>query len=86
MQQGNIGLQVLLALLKHPLAEIEEIKCMFILDLPLHQPLLEIGEILPNLPASKYAIDHVAAEKSHFYFVTSVCIDFLVLMDSLEDM
>lgn len=48
-------------------------------------PLNEEGKVVGNLLTIKNTVDHVTAEQTHFYFVTSVRIDSIVLMNRLED-
>lgn len=58
---------------------------MGVFDLLGLQPFDEKREVIRNFFSVKNSIDHMTAEKSHLYFVSSMWIDFVVLMDGLED-
>lgn len=85
MQFGYVLLQVLLGLFVDPLLEVVEVKSMRISDLSGLLPLDEKGEVVSHLLPVEDTVDHMAAEQTQFNFVTSVRMDLLVLMDSLEN-
>lgn len=51
----------------------------------LTQPVYEVGEVVRDLLPDENPVDHVAAEQTHFYFVTHVQVDLLVFVDGFED-
>lgn len=85
MQQCDVSLQVLLSLLVYPFFEVYEIEGVRVFVFFSFQPLYEEREVLRNLLSVEYPVYHVAAEESHFYFVSRMGIDSLVLVDRFEN-
>lgn len=86
MQLADVLLQTVLRLVVDPLLEIVEVEHVGIRNLLAVQPLQKEGEVVSHLLPAKYSIYHVAAEQSQLYFVTSVCVDLLIFVDTLENM
>jgi hypothetical protein len=82
---GDVLLQIALGLLMDPLLEVVEIESIRVGDLSALEPLEVVGEVVGYLLAVKDAVDHMTAEETQLDLVTCVRMDFLVLVDGLED-
>lgn len=84
MEQGNIFLEVLLRFFMYPLLKVNEIKRMRVLYAFYLQPFNKKWKIISNLLSIEYSVYHMTAKKSHFYLVSYMRINILVLVDVFE--
>ena len=86
VEKVNIFFQFFLAFLQDPFSKIGEIEPMFVLDSMFEKPFKVIREVIRQLISAENSIDHMAAEKSHFDFVSEMTVDTFVIVDLFEDM
>lgn len=81
MQKCNISLKILLSFFQDPLLEVYEVEGMRIVNLFRLKPFDVEREVVGNLLAIEYPVDHVATEQTHFNFISGVGVDFSILVD-----
>jgi len=58
---------------------------VWILDVFVFYPFYKERKMVRNFLSVENSVDHVAAKKSHFDLVSSVWVDFVILVDGLKD-
>lgn len=86
MELPNVLFEVVLSLVMDPLLEVVEIEHVGVRDMLCVEPLDKEWEVVSHLFSVEDSVDHMTTEESQLYLVAGVRMNFLILMDGLEDM
>jgi hypothetical protein len=85
MKQYDVLVKVLLGLAQNPFLEVNEVKSLIRQSIS-NQPFDVILKVSFDFGWIEDAVDHMATEQSHLYFIFEVTFNGLVLMYKLEYM